>query len=110
VEWGRRWRRHGAERRRSSWSGLDRWRDVDDGDPQRDHDQSYGERFVCGVSEATGGPGRVAAEVSGGSASEFCYDSEVAKVVLDEMASEAGIRVYYFAHAAHVLRMKRGGA
>jgi FAD dependent oxidoreductase len=32
------------------------------------------------------------------------YDSEVAKVVLDEMAAQAGVVVYYFAQAVHVFK------
>jgi len=36
------------------------------------------------------------------------YDSEVAKVVLDEMASQAGVSVYYFAQAAHVFKSDDG--
>ena len=36
--------------------------------------------------------------------SEGTYDAEAAKVVLDEMAAEAGVRVYYFAQVAHVFK------
>jgi len=32
------------------------------------------------------------------------YDSEVAKVVLDDMAAKAGVTVYYFAQVAHVFK------
>jgi len=36
------------------------------------------------------------------------YDSEVAKIVLDEMAVEAGVTVYYFAQVAHVFKDQSG--
>jgi len=36
------------------------------------------------------------------------YDSEVAKVVLDEMAANAGVTVYYFAQVAHVFKSDDG--
>ncbi len=36
------------------------------------------------------------------------YDSEVAKVVLDEMASQAGVFVYYFAQVSHVFKSEDG--
>jgi hypothetical protein len=40
--------------------------------------------------------------------SEGNYDSEVAKVVLDEMASEAGIDILYFTQAVHVFKSEDG--
>ncbi len=36
------------------------------------------------------------------------YDSEVAKVVLDDMASQAGLTVYYFAQVTHVFKSDDG--
>jgi hypothetical protein len=36
------------------------------------------------------------------------YDSEVAKVVLDEMAAKAGVSVYYFAQVTHVFKSDDG--
>ena len=36
------------------------------------------------------------------------YDAEVAKVVLDEMAAEAGVVMYYFAQVAHVFKSEDG--
>lgn len=36
------------------------------------------------------------------------YDSEVAKVVLDEMAAGAGVTVYYFAQVTHVFKSDDG--
>lgn len=35
---------------------------------------------------------------------EGTYDAETAKIVLDRMASEAGVRLYYFAQCVHVFK------
>ena len=36
------------------------------------------------------------------------YDSEVAKIVLDDMASKAGVSIYYFAQVTHVFKSEDG--
>lgn len=39
---------------------------------------------------------------------EGCYDAETAKMVLDEMAADAGVRIYYFAQLVHVFKNADG--